>query len=161
MRTRDIALYALLTALVLLATYVLKIPTFNGYAHLGDAVIMAVAVGYSRRAGMVCGAFGTAMADVFGGYVIWAPFSFVIHGLQGYSVGLIAGRKSSQLCKLLAMLVGCIIMVALYQMVTLELYGWAGFITALYGNIAQAVVGIIGGMLFAPVIERAAPLNYL
>jgi len=161
MQTRDIALYALLTALVLLATYVLKIPTFNGYAHLGDAVIMAVAVGYSRRAGMVCGAFGTAMADVFSGYFIWAPFSFVIHGFQGYLVGLIAGRKSTQLRRLLAMTIGCVIMVVLYQLVALELYGWAGFVVALYGNIAQAIVGIIGGMLFAPVIERAGPGNLL
>ncbi|MEI6286144.1 MAG: ECF transporter S component [Bacillota bacterium] len=159
MRTRDIALYALLTALVLLATAVLKIPTFNGYAHLGDALIMAVAVGHSRRAGMVCGAFGTAMADVLGGYFIWAPFSFVIHGLQGYLVGLIANRQSSRLRKILAMTVGGIIMIVLYQTVTLEIYGWAGFITALYGNIAQAIVGVIGGMLFAPVIERAGPVN--
>ncbi|MFA6076093.1 MAG: ECF transporter S component [Negativicutes bacterium] len=159
MRTRNLALYALFTALVLLATYVLKIPTFNGYAHLGDAVIMAVAVAYSRRAGMICGAFGTALADVFGGYFIWAPFSFIIHGLQGFIVGLIAGRASSRLRKAVAMIIGSIIMLVLYQIVTLEIYGWAGFVTALYGNIAQGIVGVVGGMLFAPVIERTETRN--
>lgn len=154
MRTRNIALYAMFTALVFLATYILKIPTFNGYAHLGDAVIMAVSVAYSRRAGMLCGAFGTALADVVGGFFIWAPFSFVIHGVQGYITGLIAGRKSAKLRKVAAMAVGSIIMLVLYQIITLEMYGWAGFLTGLYGNIAQAGVGIVGGLLFASVIEK-------
>ena len=46
-------------------------------------------------------------------------------------------------------------MIALYQIVTLEMYGIAGFVAALPGNIVQGIVGIIGGMLLTPAIQRA------
>ena len=155
LKTKDLAIYGLMSAVVLLATYFIKIPTPNGYAHLGDAVIMAVAVSYSRRAGMIAGELGTGLADVFGGYFVWAPFSLVIHGAQGYIVGVIASRQSKLWLKLFAMTVGSVLMIALYQIVTLEMYGIAGFVAALPGNIVQGIVGIIGGMLLTPAIQRA------
>ena len=79
---------AMMTCLVLLTTYTFKIPTpFQGYVHLGDAMIFLSVLVVGRKNGAVAAAFGSALADLLGGYVAFAPWTFVIKGLMALVMG--------------------------------------------------------------------------
>lgn len=82
---------ALMTALITVITVILPIPVpfTNGYIHLGDSMIFlsVIILGYKR--GAIASAFGSAFADLFLGYVYWAPWTFVIKGGMALILGLL------------------------------------------------------------------------
>mgnify|MGYP004566051829 CR=1 FL=1 len=87
-KTYTIVMTAMMTCLVLLTTYTFKIPTpFQGYVHLGDAMIFLSVLVVGRKNGAVAAAFGSALADLLGGYVAFAPWTFVIKGLMALVMG--------------------------------------------------------------------------
>jgi len=106
----------MLIVVVFIATYAIKIPIFHGLPHMGDAVIMALALTFGKGVGAIAGAGGAALSALLSGYnIIWAPASFCIHGLEGFIVGLIAYRSQSPWLRLLALFCGGLVMVVLYQ----------------------------------------------
>ncbi len=96
--TRTITINGLMIALVFLATRFTAIPgpLPPGYINLGDAVIMAAAVLMGPVTALIAGAIGSMFADLAYGALIYMPVTFIVKGLEGYIVGIIA-RKSSQL----------------------------------------------------------------
>ncbi|MFA6075626.1 MAG: ECF transporter S component [Negativicutes bacterium] len=155
MKTTTIAKYAMFAGLVFVATYVLKIPIFHGLPHMGDAVIMTLALTFGKNAGAAAGALGATLSALLSGYnIIWAPASFCIHGLEGYVVGLIAYRSKSLLRRLIALVIGSLIMAVLYQSVSYLLYGAGGAIPQLIGNLLQFTSGIVGALILTPALER-------
>lgn len=85
---RLLALAALMAALVFAMTLVRLFPTPpGGYIHLGDGGVNFAAFAFGPWVGGVVGGLGTALADITGGYGVWAVASFIIHGLQGIAVG--------------------------------------------------------------------------
>lgn len=91
------ALLGLFGALVIVATAVMRfpVPTFNLYFNLGEAVIYLTALLFGGPSGAIVGGVGSALADVLGGYPVWAPITLVIKGLEGYIVGKAAKRVLS------------------------------------------------------------------
>lgn len=72
-------LAALLTALTLLCTFMFKIPIgMSGYIHLGDAIMFLGVIILPRRYACFAGPVGAALADIFGGFAVWAPWTFFI-----------------------------------------------------------------------------------
>ena len=64
----------------------------GGLVHLGNVpVFVAAAVFGKRRSGYR--AFGLGLFDLLNGWVAWAPFTFVICGLIGFTYGLITKGK--------------------------------------------------------------------
>jgi uncharacterized membrane protein len=89
-----IALVAMLTAIVVVFTLLVRIPTpIKGYISLCDVAIVFSAYLFGPLVGAIAGALGSGIADLLGGYAQWAPISFIIHGLQGLLIGLIAYNK--------------------------------------------------------------------
>ena len=84
MRSNDnkittMVLAALLTALTLLCTFMLKIPIgVSGYIHLGDAIMFLGVIILPRRYACFAGPVGATLADIFGGFAVWAPWTFFI-----------------------------------------------------------------------------------
>lgn len=60
-----------------------------GYFNIGDVVIMLSSILFGKSIGFMGGSFGSALADIVSGYTIYAPFTFVIKGLEGFICGLI------------------------------------------------------------------------
>ncbi len=156
---------ALCVALVLLATAVLQIPIPLGYANLGDAVILILAIYFGPKTGAVAGGLGSALADLIL-FPAWALPTLIIKGAMGLICGVIAGgsttrkRPTRQLRTLLA----CIIATAEVVL------GYFAGGSILYGSVATgalqipglAVEGCIGIALFylvGRVIERAGILE--
>lgn len=98
MKTRDVALTGLMTALVLVITraFVLPIPQTKGFFNLGEAGVYMAAVLFGPGVGALAGGIGSALADVTLGYAQYAPFTLVIKGVEGALVGMIARGTSRQ-----------------------------------------------------------------
>ena len=73
----------MLAALTCIATMVIKIPSpLNGYLNLGDCVVLLAGWMLSPVYGFLAAGVGSALADLFSGYVVYAPATFVIKGLM-------------------------------------------------------------------------------
>ncbi|MBR1747306.1 MAG: ECF transporter S component [Clostridia bacterium] len=89
--TRTIVIYALLTAMTMVATYAVKIPTVatEGYVNPGDAVLLFAGVAFGPFAGFLAGGVGSCLADLAAGYSHWIFPTFVIKGAEGFLAGLL------------------------------------------------------------------------
>ena len=94
-KIRRLALGGVLSALVLLMTYLIKlpVPATGGYVHPGDGVIFLAAILLGPYAALI-GAVGSALADLLGGYFVYILPTFLIKGAMGAVAGLMARRKT-------------------------------------------------------------------
>ncbi len=93
---KKIVLTGLMMALVTLSTSVIKIPTVNGYIHLGDGFVFLSAIILGPFYGAFAAGVGSMMADILGGYAQWALPTLVIKALMALLVGLIARHKNKK-----------------------------------------------------------------
>ena len=86
-KTKEMTMSAMIAALVCVATMLIKIPSpLKGYLNLGDCVVLLAGWMLSPGYGFLAAGLGSAMADVFSGYVMYAPATFVIKGVMALVV---------------------------------------------------------------------------
>lgn len=151
-KTFNLILTSMLIALVFVATLLLniKLPiTANGgLVHLGTAMLFIISILFGPKKAAIAGAVGMGIFDLFAGYTLWAPFTIVARGLQGYVVGKIAwsnGRNgNSVIFNLIAMILSIPVMLAVYYLCEGIIYdNWIAPVGSIPGNLVQNVVGII------------------
>lgn len=88
---RTLTYGSLMMALVFIATYSIRIPIpfTQGYIHPGDSMIFVASILFGWRFGALVGGFGSALADILGGYAHWAFPTLVIKALMGGLAGWI------------------------------------------------------------------------
>lgn len=88
---RSLTYGSLMMALVFIATYAVRIPVpfTQGYIHPGDSMIFVSALLFGWKFGALVGGFGSALADILGGYAHWAFPTLVIKGIMGAVAGWI------------------------------------------------------------------------
>lgn len=166
-RTGHVTRMALLIALAAAATMAVRIPVpkTGGYINMGDAVIYITALLFGRTYGAAVGGIGSALADFLGGYAVFAPFTLIIKGLEGFLVGVLgswrgpgdAGRPYlGAVVPIVAICVGGAEMVAGYFVTEAYLLhlgvGAAG--SEVPGNIAQVLGGLVLALVIAPALRR-------
>lgn len=142
-------------ALIFVATAFTKIPTGVGYANLGDGVILTCAYLLGPMA-FFPAAIGSALADLFAGYVPYIPATFVIKGLMGLFAGWVIRKAAVTLpVKLIALVPAEIIMVAGYfGFESLPfMYGPAVASAQLIPNTLQGVVGIVVALILTGLLK--------
>lgn len=89
-RTNKMILSGVMMALVTVSTMLIAIPVpfTNGYIHLGDSMVFLSVIILGWKYGAVVSGTGSALADMFLGYVHWAPWTFVIKALMALVMGL-------------------------------------------------------------------------
>ena len=151
-KTYELVIYALFIALTYVATWLINIrlPLMGsgGLIHLGNVPLFVGAMLFGRKTGALAGAFGMGLFDLFSGWTAWAPFTFVIVGLMGYVVGLIAEKKpfaNDHVNNIVSVILAIIIKVVGYYIAEVILYGnWIAPFGSIPGNIVQVgVAGII------------------
>lgn len=161
--TKDIVLTGLLTSMVLVATMLINIRlpiSFNGgLIHMGNVMLFLAAILFGKNKGMIAGAFGMGLFDVLSGWMVWAPFTFLIRGAMGYIIGSIAhasGKKGdNMLYNFAGILISSVVMIAGYYATEGILYGnWIAPATSIPGNIVQLVFGC-SAIFLAPLIKKA------
>jgi uncharacterized membrane protein len=98
-----------------------------------------------------------AIADVIGGYALYAPATFVIHGLQAVVIALI-GQKRNAWLMFVAAAAGGVIVVGgyfLYQWLILGM-AMAVAVVEVPFNLLQASLGLLGVPLYL-LVRRAYP----
>lgn len=162
-RTYDLVLTAILIALVFVSTVFLniKLPigANGGLIHLGTAMLFIASILFGPKKGAIAGAIGMGIFDLLSGWVLWAPFTIVTRGLQGYLVGKIAwsnGRQGSSVAvNLLATILSVPIMLAGYYLCEWILYGNAFVpLASIPGNIVQNVVGIFISIPLSTLMQK-------
>jgi len=167
--TRSIVLTALMIALVFVITYIpflhIPSPVPPGYFNVGDAVIMIAAILLGRKSGMAAGAIGAALADLAYGAFIFVPITFVVKGIEGYIVGLIAGRRGEEspghIKRLLAVIAGALVIVSGYFILELTFYRMiddslavAAIISEVPGNLVQGGISAVIAYIFTTIIDK-------
>ncbi len=156
-KTSKLILTALMMCLVLLATVAIRIPApfTQGYVHPGDAIIFIAVLLLGKKHGAVAAGVGSAMADVLGGFAIYAPWTLIIKAAMAFIMGFfieISTRGNKPLKKILGvpviqligMVISGVIMVAGYCLVDGMFAGniLAGVLGIPF-NVGQFVVGIM------------------
>lgn len=150
-QTYNLIISSMLIALVFVSTLLLniKLPiTANGgLVHLGTAMLFISSILFGPKKGLVAGAFGMGLFDLVSGWTLWAPFTFLIRGLQGYIVGKIAWSKGHDGDNLALNLVATIIstpfMIAGYYICEAILFkSWIIPLASIPGDLVQIVIGI-------------------
>jgi uncharacterized membrane protein len=85
------AVLSLMTALVFLLTFVIRVPLLYGYINLGDLGVYIAAYLLGPVAALPA-AIGSALADFSGGYVQYGAPTFIIKGMMGLVVGVMARK---------------------------------------------------------------------
>ncbi|HOE84377.1 MAG TPA: ECF transporter S component [Sphaerochaeta sp.] len=157
-----IAVTAVLTAVVVVFTMIVRIPTAKGYLNLCDVAICFIAFTFGPASAFIAAGLGTALADLISGYAQWAPISFAVHGLEGLLIALIvrnkAGVEASLLKKILAGIV-CMATVTLGYFALSSLFISTAAVAAaeIPGNLVQSAVGFILGLGVSTAVKRAYP----
>jgi uncharacterized membrane protein len=172
-KTYTIVMTAMMTCLVLLTTYTFKIPTpFQGYVHLGDAMIFLSVLVVGRKNGAVAAAFGSALADLLGGYVAFAPWTFVIKGLMalvmGWFIDFMTKKqgKSLKVCgvpliEIVGMVIAGAVMVLGYGVADAVLAGniMTG-ILSMPANCGQFAAGVVIASVLAAALYKTPAKKY-
>ena len=151
-----------ITALACLTTLFVRIPLpSRGYFNVGDVAVVfgGLNLGFMNpRQGVwwalcACG-LGSALADVLGGFAVFAPLTFAAKGAEGALAAAAASRSGAAQYVLLA--IGGLAMVAVYftgetLMPNIGLQGAAAEILA---NVIQAVGGAVGGFFAAKALRK-------
>lgn len=80
-KTKYLCLAAAMAAIIYVFTQFFHIPSHTGYTHIGDAFVYLAGALLPWPYAMCAGAVGAALADVLGGYAMWAPGSVLIKAL--------------------------------------------------------------------------------
>ena len=144
---KKLTLAGVLAALVFVMTYVPKVPVpmTGGYVHLGDGAIF-LSVLLLGPLGVPAAAIGSGLADILGGYMVYALPTMVIKA----AVALIAwkGWKEGRwLRAAIAFVLAEIAMVAGYFAFESVMYGAAAAWGAVGPNCIQGVAGVALGMV--------------
>ncbi len=147
-QTKQLVYAALGIALVFICTVFvnvrLPVAANGGLIHLGNVPLFIIAILYGRWLGAVAGGFGMALFDVVGGWFLWAPFTLLIVGLMGYTVGAICEKRQTLTAYVLALAAACIIKVVGYYGAEAVIYGnWLAPMTSVPGNLVQIGVASV------------------
>jgi len=161
---REIAITALMIALVAVVTRFLIVPIGAGFFNLSDAAVYFTAFTFGPWIGFLAGGIGAALADLSAGYASFAPLTFMAHGLQGLVAGLIVLRVPGSLVTrmILAAVAGTLAMTGVYFLG--EYFGanlgWGGptqALTELPFNLLQNVIGAAIAIPLSILVRRAYP----
>ena len=158
---RKMSLIALMGALVFVLTAIprIPVPATGGYVHLGDAGITFAAYAFGPWVAMFAGGMGTAMADMLG-FPQWALFSLIVHGSQGFVMGMIVKRAVNVWTVALSVAAGAAIVVGGYFIAGTILQGAGVATLELIPNTIQGLSGgIIGIPLYLAVRKAYPPLE--
>ena len=147
-KTRKMIYAALFASLVCVATMIIRIPWQSGYINLGDSAVILSGFALGPY-GILAAAVGSCLADVFAGYLIYAPATFVIKGLMAFVVYKFSPKA------IIGAIIAEIIMAAGYYIFEGFLYGFAASLVNIPANLIQGVAGCIVGMLLIKVFEKS------
>ncbi len=157
--TRKVVIASMMAAVVCVMTMLIKIPSpFKGYLNLGDSVVLLAGWILSPWYGALAAGCGSALADVFSGYAIYVPATFMIKGAMalvayaGYR--FLSKRYGDMFSRIFSGILAEIIMVLGYFLFEGFLYGFAPSLANVAANGVQGLVGLILGLILIGIFKK-------
>lgn len=159
-KTKKIVIAAMFAALCCVATIIIKIPyPPNGYLNLGDCVVLLSGWLISPLYGFIAAGFGSALADVFSGYLIYAPATFIIKGAMAviayYCFKGMKNKLGGTASRLIGGAVAEIFMILGYFVFEGFMYGFAPSALNIPANGVQGIAGIVVGLILVKIFEKS------
>lgn len=144
MKIRNLTRIAMLVALTVALSLIviIPIPATNGFVTLCEVGIYSASLFLGPLAGFLVGAFSGGMIDLLSGYPQWMIFSFVIHGLQGLTLGFIYRKWPNFKGMLIGFTLASLVMITGYALATALLYTWPAGLISIPSNLVQNIFGI-------------------
>lgn len=146
-KTKDLTRMSMMTAIIFLATYFIKIPipATNGYTHLGDCMIFISIILLGTKKGALVGAVGAALSDFLGGFAYYIVPTFFIKGCMALIVGAIAYHvfPNKKYGFLIGMVVGGIFQIIGYTLVKILYVGLQPALLSIFSVTTQTTAGIV------------------
>lgn len=159
-KTKEIVIAALIAALACVATMIIKIPSpLKGYINLGDCIVLVAGWMLSPTYSFLAAGLGSALADMFSGYVTYIPATFVIKGLMAiiafYGFKLLHKKLGNLPSRIISGIAAEIMMILGYFVFEGFLYGFAPSMVNIPANGVQGVAGLVIGILLIKVFEKS------
>ena len=159
LKTKKIVISALIAALACVATMVIQIPSpLKGYINLGDCVVLTAGWILSPAYAFLAAGLGSALADIFSGYVIYAPVTFIIKGLMAviafYGFKLLNKKLNKTLSRIISGISAESLMVLGYFVFEGFLYGFIPSLVNVPANSIQGIAGIVVGVILINVFKK-------
>lgn len=163
--TQKIVMAAMLAALTCVATMIIKIPSpLKGYINLGDCVVLLAGWTLSPIYGFLAAGLGSALADLFSGYVVYAPATFVIKGVMAliayYGFKLLHKKIGNLPSRIITGIVAEAVMILGYFVFEGFLYGFGPSVVNIPANSVQGIAGLILGCVLVKVFEKSKLINF-
>ena len=161
-RTYDMVIIALLTAVTYVATRFINIQLpismqSGGLIHIGNVIIVVSAIVFGKKKAAISAACGMALFDLTSPYAIWAPFTFVIRGAMGYTMGAISHMKdngSNVAFNIIAITAASAIQLVGYYLSEVIVFGnWIIPVMSIPGELTQIAVSF-AGLPIAMIIKK-------
>ena len=159
-RTKKLVMAALMTALACVATMIIKIPSpLKGYLNLGDCIVLSAGWVLSPAYAFLAAGLGSALSDVFSGYVVYAPATFAIKGFMAL-IAYFAFRSLRRIfapmpSRIISGAAAEIFMVLGYFVFEGFLYGFIPSVVNIPANGMQGIAGLFIALALMKGFEKA------
>ena len=159
-KSQKIVMASLIAALCCVATMIIKIPSpLKGYLNLGDCVVLLSGWILSPAYGFAASGIGSALADVFSGYAVYAPATFVIKGIMALIAHICFNRMYNKIGNTPSRIIGGILaeieMILGYFLFEGFMYGFAPSVVNILPNGVQGIAGLIIGVILVKIFDKA------
>ncbi|MBO4897289.1 MAG: ECF transporter S component [Clostridia bacterium] len=157
--TQKTVLASMLAALCCVATMLIKIPSpLKGYFNIGDSIVLLSGWLLSPFYGFFSAAIGSALADVFSGYALYAPVTFAVKGFMAVLAFLTfkaLNKKTNRVVsRITSGLLSEILMVSGYYIFEGFLYGFTPSLVNIPVNALQGAVSLVIAVFLIKVFEK-------
>lgn len=159
-KTKKIVMAAMFSALCCVATMIIKIPSpLKGYLNLGDCIVLLSGFMLSPVYAFLAAGIGSALADIFAGYVVYAPPTFIIKGVMAliayFGFKILHKKAGVTLSRVISGIVAEIVMVLGYFVFEGFMYGFTPSAVNIPANALQGIAGIIFGVILAKIFDKS------
>ncbi len=158
-KTQKIVMASLLAALCCVATMIIKIPSpLKGYLNLGDCVVLLSGWLLPPAYGFAAAGIGSALADIFSGYIIYAPATFIIKGIMAIIAYFCFNGMQNKLGNTSSRIIGGALaeieMILGYFIFEGFIYGFLPSAVNIPANGVQGIAGLIMGIILVKIFEK-------
>ena len=153
---KKIIFSGLFAALACVATIVIQISLpGGGYFNLGDCVVLSAGVVLGPGFGFFASAIGTCFADIFSGFAVYAPATFIIKGVMALVIALFYKKTKKLSLAFVGAIVAEAIMVLgyfLFELAITSNFGTAAL--GIPGNLIQGLAGVVSSIALITLITK-------
>lgn len=157
-KTKAVCLSGLMAAIIFVFTFTFKVPIGPlGYAHLGDAFIIAAVWILGGKRAWLPAALGAGLADFAAGYAVWILPTVIVKALFAITIFLLAEKifHDKFIGYIVGVIAGAAVHVAGYSVAWYVIGGAAGLAGAIFPLILQTVVGAVLGLIIITALNSS------